>query len=86
MSLFLFSCRALASPTTCRFIPAHSGRPTTHELKVRVVGPTRRTPWCEIEPATKLPLRYDSCHSLRSQTNFEGDTQWKLILGAILLA
>ena len=26
----LLSCRALSSPTTCRFIPAHSGYPVTH--------------------------------------------------------
>jgi hypothetical protein len=26
------AARALASPTTCRFIPAHSGLPTIHEL------------------------------------------------------
>jgi serine/threonine protein kinase len=29
---FLLSCRALSSPTTCRFIPALSGWPTTREL------------------------------------------------------
>src|SRR5436189_62000 len=27
-----FSCRALSSPTTCRFIPAHSGWPTNRAL------------------------------------------------------
>ena len=32
------SCRALASPTTCRFIPALSGWPTTREL-LMVVRP-----------------------------------------------
>src|SRR6266436_4249365 len=26
---YFLSCRALASPTTCRFIPAHSGLPVT---------------------------------------------------------
>src|SRR5712692_2950431 len=28
----LLSCRALSSPTTCRFIPAHSGLPTNRKL------------------------------------------------------
>src|SRR5664279_2173778 len=29
---YFLSCRALASPTTCRFIPAHSGLPVTRTL------------------------------------------------------
>jgi hypothetical protein len=29
-SLFSFPVGALSSPTTCRFIPAHSGWPTSH--------------------------------------------------------
>jgi hypothetical protein len=29
---YFLSCRALASPTTCRFIPALSGLPTTRDL------------------------------------------------------
>src|SRR5260370_36427050 len=28
---YFLSCRALASPTTCRFIPAHSGLPVTRQ-------------------------------------------------------
>ncbi len=32
------SCRALSSPTTCRFIPTHSGRPR-HWSRIR--GPSR---------------------------------------------
>ncbi len=32
MDSLLLSCRALSSPTTCRFIPAHSGLPTLREL------------------------------------------------------
>src|SRR6266446_7169013 len=28
---YFLSCRALASPTTCRFSPAHSGLPVTQE-------------------------------------------------------
>ncbi len=30
MDSLLLSCRALSSPTTCRFIPALSGWPTIH--------------------------------------------------------
>jgi hypothetical protein len=47
MDSLLLSCRALSSPTTCRFIPALSGLPTNWELsRVRVVvelmwGPNR---------------------------------------------
>src|ERR1700737_1540780 len=34
---YFLSCRALASPTTCRFIPAHSGLPVTHpESRIRL--------------------------------------------------
>src|SRR5215475_180454 len=29
----LLSCKALSSPTTCRFTPAHSDIPTTRQLK-----------------------------------------------------
>src|SRR5882672_3692906 len=29
---YFLSCRALASPTTCRFIPAHSGLPVTWKI------------------------------------------------------
>src|SRR5450759_921459 len=32
---YFLSCRALASPTTCRFSPAHSGLPVTREERAR---------------------------------------------------
>jgi len=32
----LLSCRALSSPTTCRFTPAHSGIPTSRDLRLKV--------------------------------------------------
>ena len=37
----LLSCRALASPTTCRFIPAHSGLPTSRHNINGVASATR---------------------------------------------
>ncbi|MDQ1406662.1 MAG: hypothetical protein QOG55_2291, partial [Acidobacteriaceae bacterium] len=39
----LLSCRALSSPTTCRFIPALSGLPTNQE-PVGLPEPVRQTP------------------------------------------
>src|SRR5215831_158499 len=34
---YFLSCRALASPTTCRFIPALSELPVTRELRIHCV-------------------------------------------------
>src|SRR3989454_8664578 len=35
---YFLSCRALASPTTCRFSPAHSGSPATRGQSINLPG------------------------------------------------
>src|SRR6266851_7056863 len=40
---YFLSRRALASPTTCRFSPAHSGLPVTR----------KQWPWCQKGPSTR---------------------------------
>src|SRR5205823_3655230 len=66
----LLSCRALSSPTTCRFIPAHSGLPVTRSLPYCVYsgGAKRR---CKVTTETiSRQLRIQAqrqCNSLKAQ-------------------
>src|SRR6266403_943553 len=44
---YFLSCRALASPTTCRFSPAHSGLPVTQESSFPQKATSRTRPAVE---------------------------------------
>ncbi|MBE9504571.1 MAG: hypothetical protein IME96_10385 [Proteobacteria bacterium] len=47
MEQFLLSCRALASPTLCRFIPALSVHPRPQPWQKRQITGVRVQPWHE---------------------------------------
>jgi hypothetical protein len=60
------AARALSSPTTCRFIPAHSGLPVIHSLKLAYNSGDQRNrggPAGRARPQDKL-LSRDTLNSL----------------------
>jgi hypothetical protein len=64
---FLLSCRALSSPTTCRFIPALSGWPTIHsgcgDVTTAVALPIGREIACDHQVGT--PREQETTRSFR---------------------